>query len=87
MAGERGATGTQGARVQRTGGSLQAERMRRLAWRRVWSRPRGWQQVNRCPKKPDGQGEPLLIAPAGSGPPEGPAGWTLRLPADRCAGR
>ena len=51
--------------------------------------PGGRQQVNRCPKKPDGQGEPRLIAPAGSGPPEGPAGWTLRLPADRsrCAGR
>ena len=45
------------------------------------------QQVNRCPKKPDGQGEPRLIAPACSGPPEGPAGWTLRLPADRFAQR
>ena len=45
------------------------------------------QQVNRCPKNPDSQGEPRLIAPACSGPPEGPAGWTLRLPADRFAQR
>ena len=45
------------------------------------------QQVNRCPKKPDGQGEPRLIAPACSGPPEGPAGWTLQLPADRFSER
>ena len=36
---------------------------------------------------PGAQGEPRLIAPACSGPPEGPAGWTLRLPADRCAQR
>ena len=41
MAGGRGATGTRGAGVQRTGGSLQAERMCRMAWRMVWSRPRG----------------------------------------------
>ena len=42
---------------------------------------------HRCPKKPDGQGEPRLIAPACSGPPEGPAGWTLQLPEDRFSER
>ena len=41
------------------------------------------QQVNRRPKKLDGQGEARLTALACSQPPEGRAGWTLQLLADR----
>ena len=41
------------------------------------------QQVNRRPKKLDGQGEAHLMALACSQPPEGRAGWTLQLLADR----
>ena len=41
------------------------------------------QQVNRRPKKLDGQGEAHLLAPACSQPPEGRAGWTLQLLAER----
>ena len=40
-------------------------------------------QVNRCPKRLDGQGEARLIALACGEPPEGRAGWTLKLLADR----
>ena len=48
-------------------------------------------QVNRCPKRLDGQGEAhpvsstgqALIASACGEPPEGRAGWTLKLLADR----
>ena len=41
------------------------------------------QQVNRRPKKLDGQEEAHLLAPACSQPPEGRAGWTLQLLAER----
>ena len=41
------------------------------------------QQVNRRPRKLDGEGEARLTALACSQPPEGRAGWTLQLLADR----
>ena len=41
------------------------------------------QQVNRRPGKLDGEGEARLTALACSQPPEGRAGWTLQLLADR----
>ena len=41
------------------------------------------QQVNCRPKKLDGQGEAHLMVLACSQPPEGRAGWTLQLLADR----
>lgn len=41
------------------------------------------QQVNRRPRKLDGQGEAHLTFLACSQPPEGRAGWTLKLLADR----
>ena len=41
------------------------------------------EQVNRRLKKLDGQGEAHLMAMACSQPPEGRAGWTLQLLADR----
>ena len=41
------------------------------------------QQVNRRPKRLDGQGEAHLIALACGEPPEGRASWTLKLLADR----
>ena len=40
-------------------------------------------QVSRRPKKLDGEGEARLVAMACSQPPEGRAGWTLKLLADR----
>ena len=40
-------------------------------------------QVNRRPKRLDGQGEAHLIALACGEPPEGRASWTLKLLADR----
>ena len=45
------------------------------------------EQVNRRPKKLDGAGEAQLIALACSQAPEGRAGWTLRLLADRLVQR
>ena len=44
------------------------------------------QQVNRRPRKLDGEGEAHLMAMACSQPPEGRAGWTLQLLADRLVG-
>ena len=41
------------------------------------------QQLNRRRKKSDGHGEAHLIARACGEPPEGRAGWTLKLLADR----
>ena len=41
------------------------------------------QQLNRRQRKPDGAGEARLIALTCSQPPEGRAGWTLRLLADQ----
>ena len=41
------------------------------------------QQVNRRQRKLDGRGEAHLMALACSQPPEGRAGWTLQLLADR----
>ena len=43
-------------------------------------------QVNRRPRKLDGESEAHLVAMACSQPPEGRAGWTLQLLADRLAG-
>ena len=42
-------------------------------------------QVNRRPRKLDGESEAHLVAMACSQPPEGRAGWTLQLLADRLA--
>ena len=44
------------------------------------------QQVNRRPRKLDGEGEAYLVAMTCSQPPEGRAGWTLQLLADRLVG-
>ena len=41
------------------------------------------QQVNRRPRKLNGDGEARLVAMACSQPPEGRVGWTLQLLADR----
>ena len=41
------------------------------------------QQVNRRPRRLDGNGEARLVAMACSQPPEGRTGWTLQLLADR----
>ena len=43
-------------------------------------------QVNRRPRKLDGEREAHLVAMACSQPPEGRAGWTLQLLADRLGG-
>ena len=40
------------------------------------------QQVNRRPRKPDGDGQARLVAMACSQPPDGRAAWTLQLLAD-----
>ncbi len=45
------------------------------------------EQLNRRQKRLDGQGEAHLIALAGGEPPEGRAGWTLKLLADRLVER
>ena len=45
------------------------------------------EQLNRRPKKLDGQGEAHLVALACSQPPEGRAGWTLHLLADQLVER
>ena len=45
------------------------------------------EQLNRRPKKLDGSGEAHLIALACGEPPEGRAGWTLQLLADRLVAR
>ena len=44
-------------------------------------------QLNRRPRRLDGQGEAHLVALACSQPPEGRAGWTLKLLADRLVER
>ena len=45
------------------------------------------EQVNRRPRNLDGAGEAQLIALACSQAPEGRAGWTLKLLADRLVER
>ena len=45
------------------------------------------EQVNRIPRKLDGEGEAHLTALACSQPPDGRAGWTMRLLADRLVER
>ena len=45
------------------------------------------EQLNRRQKRLDGQGEAHLIALACGEPPEGRAGWTLKLLADRLVER
>ena len=45
------------------------------------------EQVNRCPRKLDGESETQLTALACSQPPDGRASWTLHLVADRLVER
>ena len=45
------------------------------------------EQLNRRQKRLDGQGEARLVALACGEPPEGRAGWTLKLLADRLVER
>ena len=58
------------------------------AWQEGLERALGRkEQLNRRQKKLDGQGEAHLIALACGEPPEGRAGWTLKLLADRLVER
>ena len=69
-------------------GNATVERVRRRCVEEGLARALGRkEQVNRRPKKLDGQGEAHLIALACSQPPEGRAGWTLHLLADRLVER
>ena len=61
-------------------GRATVERVRRRCVEAALGRKR---QVNRRPKRLDGQGEAHLIALACGEPPEGRASWTLKLLADR----
>ena len=45
------------------------------------------EQMNRCPRKLDDQGEAHLVALACSQPPDGRAGWTLHLLAEQLVER
>ena len=65
-------------------GSATVERVRRRCVEEGLERALGRkEQLNRRRKKLDGEGEAYLIAMACSQPPEGRAGWTLQLLADR----
>ena len=69
-------------------GNATVERVRRRCVEEGLARALGRkEQVNRRPKKLDGQREAHLIALACSQPPEGRAGWTLHLLADRLVER
>ena len=69
-------------------GSATAERVRRRCVEEGVEAALGRrQQVNRRPRKLDGEGEAHLVALACSQPPEGRAGWTPQLLADRLAQR
>ena len=71
------------ARVLKVGNAT-VERVRRRCVEEGLERALGRkEQVNRRPKKLDGQGEAHLIALACSQPPEGRAGWTLNMLADQ----
>lgn len=70
------------ARVLRVG-SATVERVRRRCVEEGVEAALGRrQQVNRRPRKLDGDGEARLVAMACSQPPNGRAAWTLRLLAD-----
>ena len=71
------------ARALRIGCST-VERVRRRCVEEGLERALGRkEQLNRRQKRLDGQGEAHLIALACGEPPEGRAGWTLKLLADR----
>ncbi len=75
------------ARVLKVGNAT-VERVRRRCVEEGLERALGRkEQVNRRPKKLDGQGEAHLVALACSQPPEGRAGWTLNLLADQLVER
>ncbi len=64
-------------------GNATVERVRRRCVEEGLERALGRkEQLNRRPKKLDGQGEAHLIALACSQPPEGRSGWTLQLLAE-----
>ena len=64
-------------------GRATVERVRRRCVEEGIEAALGRKQVNRRPKRLDGQGEAHLIALACGEPPEGRASWTLKLLADR----
>ena len=69
-------------------GTATVERVRRRCVEEGLERALGRkEQVNRRPRKLDGAGEAQLIALACSQAPEGRAGWTLKLLADRLVER
>ena len=69
-------------------GRATVERVRRRCVEEGLERALGRkEQVNRRPRKLDGEGEAHLIALACSQPPEGRSGWTLQLLADRLVER
>ena len=69
-------------------GSATVERVRRRCVEEGLERALGRkEQVNRRPRKLDGEGEAQLTALACSQPPHGRAGWTLHLLADRLVER
>ena len=69
-------------------GTATVERVRRRCVEEGLERALGRkEQVNRRPRKLDGAGEAQLIALACSQAPEGRAGWTLELLADRLVQR
>ena len=75
------------ARVLQVGRAT-VERVRRRCVEEGLERALGRkEQVNRRPRKLDGEGEAHLIALACSQPPEGRSGWTLQLLADRLVER
>ena len=69
-------------------GTATVERVRRLCVEEGLARALGRkEQLNRRPRKLDGEGEAHLTALACSQPPGGRAGWTLQLLADRLVER
>ena len=69
-------------------GTATVERLRRRCVEEGLARALGRkEQLNRRPRKLDGEGEPHLTALACSQPPAGRAGWTLHLLADRLVER
>ena len=69
-------------------GTATVERVRRRCVEEGLARALGRkEQVNRRPRKLDGEGEAQLTALACSQPPDGRAGWTLHLLADRLVER
>ena len=71
------------ARVLRVGDATVGRVRRRCVEEGVEAALGRREQVNRRPRKLDGQGEAHLTHLACSEPPEGRAGWTLQLLADR----